>query len=261
MLKKGFYRDEAVVLNTHDFGESDRIIVLYTPLHGKIKAVAKGARRSRKRFVGKLDAPSLLRIMFSSNGASELQRLEEATLVDGFAPVKSDIEMLAHACYFLELTSETTKEGMVQESVFELLVKFLTMIAEGLDLEALSRFFEIRLLSNIGLMPELGCCVVCRGDREGLKKFSAEKGGLVCHVCSTKTPSGLVGISSGTAGLLSMAARMDADKLYRLKADLSVIKEGKDILYNFIRHHIGKELKTRVFMDKLKAASLMPSAL
>ncbi len=259
MLKKGFYRDEAIVLNSHDFGESDRIIVLYTPAHGKIRAVAKGARRSRKRFVGKLDAPSLLRIMFSSSGRGELQRLEEAVLVDGFAPLKSNIEILSHACYFLELASETTKEGIVQESAFELLLKFLNLLSQGMDLEALSRFFEIRLLANIGLMPELACCVVCRDDGAGRKKFSSEKGGVVCLKCS-ESLSGLMSISSGTAGLLSMAARMDADKLTRLKATSEFIKESKDMLYNFIRHHTGKELKTRVFMDKLKAMSLITTA-
>jgi DNA repair protein RecO (recombination protein O) len=259
-MKRGSYKASAVILNTFDFGESDRVIVFYTKGFGKIKAVAKGARRSRKRFVGRLDPPALLDIVFSANGSGDLLRLEEATLLDGFSALKADVARLSYACYFLELTSEATREGIVHEEIFDLLEAFLIMLCNdgpdnggGAREEALARFFEIRLLTAIGLRPRLDSCVVCKAAVNAEGRFSSEKGGVVCAGCSGKG-AGLIKVSAGTAALLAMAGRIEAGKLARLKAPASFLKESEAVLHDFIRHQLGKELKTKGFMEKLKTA-------
>ncbi len=174
-------------------------------------------------------------------------------LVDAFTPLKEDIERLAEACYLLELTSEMTREGLVLPAVYHTLVHFLKMMEAGQGAEAL-RFFEIRLLSICGYLPHLGGCVSCR-QQPGEERvyFSSERGGLVCRRCSSGL-MGLIPVSPGTAGLLAMAARLDAAKLVRLKPGAAFLDESERLLYDFIKFQLGKELKTRRFISKLRSA-------
>ncbi|MBI5492460.1 MAG: DNA repair protein RecO [Deltaproteobacteria bacterium] len=253
-MKRGLYRAQAIILNSFDYGESDRIIAFYTLEHGKIKGIAKGARRSKKRFVGNLEPGSLINLIFFQSGGSELVRVEDVTLVEGFHRLRADIDTLSYGFYLLELTSEMTREGVVLPAVYELLAGMLKMLNDGHGPGVVARFFEIRLLSLAGYMPHLSGCVVCKNDgTDGpVRKFSSEKGGVVCGRCAPGLNS-LLPISPSTAGLLSMAARMDADKLARLKPAQSFIEEGERLLYDFIKFQLGRELKTRRFMEKMRA--------
>ena len=252
-MKRGSYRAKAVVLGSIDFGESDRILTFYTLEQGKITGIAKGARRSKKRFVGNLDPLTHINIGYFHSDKSELVRVEDASIIDAFSSLKTDIERLSDACYLLELTSEMTREGIVLPAVYHTLVAFLKML-EASPNEELLRFFEIRLLSICGYLPHLGGCVACRQHAgEERLYFSSERGGLVCRRCSSGI-MGLIPVSPGTAGLLSMAARLEAGKLERLKPGAAFLEESERFLYDFIKFQLGKELKTRRFMAKLKSA-------
>lgn len=257
-MKRGLYRDEAVILNSFDYGESDRILAFYTPRYGKIKGIAKGARRSKRRFVGNIEPASLIKLIFFHNGKSELVRVEDATLIDGFHTLKADIDLLSHGCYFVELASEMTREGVALPEVFSLLACFLKALDGGAEPGTLARFFEIRLLSMLGYLPHLSGCIICKNpNNAGIKKFSSERGGVVCGMCSTGL-NGLHPISPATAATLILSMKLDAEKLPRLKTAPSFVEESERLLYDFIRHQIGKELKTKKFLDKMRAAGALP---
>lgn len=259
-MKKGLYKGHAVVLNSTDYGESDRILSFFTKEYGKINGIAKGARRSRKRFVGNLDPLSHIKFNYFYGGG-ELVRVEDASLIEGFQNLRTDIERLSNACYLLELVSEMTREGQVLPGVYNMLSGFLRMMDNGACPDgSLLRFFEIRLLAALGFMPCIDRCVVCSEPLDSLangpgrlKGFSSEKGGIVCGGCPA---GGLVPLSLGTARLLSTAAKLDEEKLTRLVAGPAFTQESERILYDFIKFQIGKELKTKKFMHKLKNAAL-----
>ncbi len=238
-----------------------------------MSGIAKGARRSRRRFVGNLDPMSHIKLGFFHSGKSELVRVEDVTLIEGFSDLKPDIERLTLGYYLLELVSEMTREGQVIERVFDLLRSFLKMLNSGVgggDGSELLRFFEIKLLAVLGYMPHLNGCVVCKGALAGHGErcfFSSEKGGVVCSGCALAesetgpgaaaaalAPAGLMPVSLSTIKVLSAAARFDDEKLVRLKPNRTFQKEGERLLGDFIKHQIGKELKTKRFMAKLKGA-------
>ncbi|MBI5643020.1 MAG: DNA repair protein RecO [Deltaproteobacteria bacterium] len=255
-MKRGLFKAEAIILNSLDYGESDRILTFYTLEHGKIRGIAKGARRSRKRFVGNLEPMSHIDLIFFHTEKSELMRVEDAHLIESFPNLKVDIDRLSRGCYLIELVSEMTREGQASPPVFQLLSGFLKVLDNGGDLDVFTRFFEIRLLAVLGYLPHLAGCVVCKNrPDEPLKKFSSERGGIVCRSCGIGVP-GLVPVSSGTAGLLAMAAKLDLDKLSRLKVSQAFIDESERLLYDFIKFQIGKELKTKRFLDKMRSASV-----
>lgn len=259
-MRRGLYTTEAVILNTFDFSESDRIISFMTREHGRLKGIAKGARRSRKRFVNNIEPMSHSTLVFFSTEKSELVRIDDASLIHGFAGLKTDIDRLSLGCYLVELAAEMTAEGQVLPHVFSLLTGFLHKIEDSVetDAEMLVRFFEIRLLSQIGYMPHLDGCVACRTPlSEGLPVlFSSERGGALCRSCSTGTPN-LVGLSIGTARFLAMAARLDTDKLQRLRPTPQCLRECDAALSDFIKFQTGKELKTRRFLDKMRSSAVI----
>jgi DNA repair protein RecO (recombination protein O) len=260
-MKRGHYKADAVILNTFDYGESDRIITFYTNEMGKLRGIAKGARRSRRRFVGNLEPLSRTRLLFYHNPKSELVRIEDSTLTDGFSRLRGDIERLTAGSYLVELTSEMTREGQTNPALFGLLAGFLKLLDGGESPVPLLRFFEIKLLQMVGFMPRLESCVVCNGTlKKSLTSFSSDKGGMVCKTCAPKTAA-LIPLSAGTAGFLAMAARLDIDKLTRLVPNPVFIEQGERLLDCFIRHQTGKELKTKRFIEKLRNGAPIPGKL
>ncbi len=252
-MKRGLLKTEAVILNSHDFGESDRIISFYTRGHGRMSGIAKGARRSRKRFVGNLDVLSHITLIFFRSGKSDLVRVEDAALIEGFAGLKSGIERLSEACYLLELVSEMTAEGQAMPSVFEMLLEFIGMLDAGGETSVIMRAFEAKLLSVLGYRPCLDVCVACKKDYGQAERlfFSSEKGGAVCAGCA-QGECGLIEITAGTARFLAAAERIEAAKLVRLKPAQAFLDESERLLYDFIRRQTGRELKTKKFIGKLR---------
>lgn len=264
-MNRGYHKLESVVLNSFDYGESDRILTLYTLASGKLKGIAKGARRSRRRFVGNIEPLSHLTVIIFHNAKSDLVRIEDATLIDGFSNLKGDLQGLASGSYLAELVIEMTAEGQANPALFALLVRFLRMLDHGAGAgaapkagrDALLRYFEIKFLSALGYMPYLEGCVVCKDSADvecADMFFSSDKGGLVCRGCA-RALAGLLPISGGTARFLAMAERLASDKLARLVPTPLILEQGETVLEEFIRHHTGRELKTRRFMKKLAAGA------
>ena len=256
-MSRRHFKTDAVVLNTHDYAESDRIVRIFTRAGGKMGAMAKGARRSRKRFVGNLEPPSLTAFTMSYKTGSELAILEDGVLIDGFQNLKKDIRRLTAGSYLLELTSEMTREGQRIPALFDLLTEVLKLLDEsggknGVNESALLRYFEVSLLKTLGLMPHIDKCVECGGELSR-PSFSTARGGALCRSCSPSI-AGVVPVSMGALKLMGMAARLTPSRAARLTADAGVMDEAERVLGDFITAQTGKELKTTSFMKKLAAA-------
>jgi len=258
-MKRGHYSTEAIVLESFDLGESDRILAFFTKDFGKVKGIAKGARRSRKRFVGRLEPASCIKLFFHHSEKSELVRVEDAALINGFDGLRGDIEMFAAACYLVELTGAFTRPGDSHGGVFSLLKIFLSLMDEAGDSLMLSRFFEVKLLSVLGYMPALEQCVVCGVPlSEPLSgemfRFSPLKGGLLCRQCCG-VGENAVRLSAGTARFIQAVERMAPDKLQRLRPGPSFTKEAGPLLDSFIKIRLGHGLKTKNFMEQMQSVN------
>ncbi len=257
-MKRGHYETEAILLESFDLGESDRILSFCTKDFGKVKGIAKGARRSRRRFVGRLEPASHLRLFFHHSEKSELVRVEDAALIEGYSELREDIESFAVTCYLLELTGAFTRPGLAQPAVFELLRGFVSLLAGGGESALLTRFFEVKLLSLLGYMPGFGGCVSCGagiGGRPGgapaRLAFSTEKGGILCSPCAALDPATMA-MSPGTAKLMQAVERMSTANLKRLRPGPFFMAEAGPILDRFITARLGHGLKTRAFMEQMK---------
>jgi DNA repair protein RecO (recombination protein O) len=244
-------RSEAIVLKATNYGESDRIVTFYTLEYGKVKGIAKGARNSKRRFVNALEPFCLSRLNFLSSGQAHLDFIEGCDVLCHFTGIRSDLEKTLAASYFIELFDGFMPEEKKSEASFHLLHDFLFFLENKSFSEAVLRFFEIRLLGISGYAPVLDYCLDCKRPVESGKTylFDIVKGGLVCSACSAKHPDAIP-ISLGTIKTLKMGRELEIENLGRLSFSSQSADESRRILHHFIRHILGRELKSlRVFHE------------
>jgi DNA repair protein RecO (recombination protein O) len=233
------------------YGESDQIVTLYTLDFGKIKGIAKGAKRSRKRFGNTLEIGSYVSATFFEKETLDLVRLSHCELVRSFEGLREDITKLAWASYLIELVNEMTAERIKNKALFRLLSVFLNLINRGILREEIQQVFEVRLLSLLGYQPQLNHCIRCQKGLLGEKFFfSAREGGILCSSCAVDLP-GLVPVSLGTIKTLLRAQSIPLEKVGRISFSPQSLKESQAVLTLFLQQYLGKELKSKIFLAKI----------
>lgn len=185
----GSFKTEGVVLRSIRFGEADRIVHLYTPDLGRLNAIAKGSRRPKSRFGGRLEPFFRLDLNLHS-GRGELCTVTGAATIDGYPALRDDgdaIEAAARACDAILRVLDSPDPN---RSAYNLLIRYLGLLdarAAGRDdrgppPRVVGPAFRLKLMLASGFAPELGCCARC-GEREGLSAFSGAAGGVVCRSC------------------------------------------------------------------------------
>jgi DNA repair protein RecO (recombination protein O) len=174
---------EAVVLRSIRYGEADRILHLYSVDRGRISAIAKGSRRSRSRFGGRLEPFFRLRIDLHE-GRSDLLTVTGAETVSPFARLREDADAISAAARGCDAVSRLFDTGEPHPEVFNLLCTFLSVLDEdpGRSGPALQVAFRLKLLLAAGLAPQLRQCARC-GATEAIAGFSPAAGGVVCSAC------------------------------------------------------------------------------
>jgi DNA repair protein RecO (recombination protein O) len=190
---------EAVVLRSIRYGEADRILHLYTPHRGRVGAIAKGVRRARSRFGGRLEPFFRVR-MELHEGRGELLTVTGAHTVDAHARLRGDARALDAAARACDAVSRLFETSEPHPGVFNLLCRKLALLDERVagrssiggaagDARAAragALAFRIKLLHAAGLAPQLAACASC-GEQEHLIAFSGAAGGVVCAACEASS--------------------------------------------------------------------------
>ena len=179
----GLVKTEAVVLRSMRYGEADRILHIYTPHRGRVSAIAKGVRRARSRFGGRLEPFFRLHIELHE-GRGELLTVTGAQTVNGHRSLREDARALDAAARACDAVGRLFETSEPHPGVFNLLCRKLSLLDEkprdATRGSALA--FRLKLLVAAGLAPQLGACACC-GEREHLVGFSGAAGGVVCGSC------------------------------------------------------------------------------
>ena len=187
----GPVKTEAVVLRSIRYGEADRILHLYTPHRGRVGAIAKGARRTRSRFGGRLE-PFFRLLIELHEGRGELMTVTGAHTLEGHARLRGDARALDAAARACDAVGRLFETSEPHAGVFNLLCRALSLLDQNAgrgdagrhaaSAKAAALAFRLKLLLAAGLAPQLGACASC-GDREHLAGFSGAAGGVVCEAC------------------------------------------------------------------------------
>jgi DNA repair protein RecO (recombination protein O) len=180
-------KTEAVVLRSMRYGEADRILHLYTADLGRVSAIAKGVRRARSRFGGRLE-PFFRLQMELHQGRGELLTVTGAHTVDGHPRLRGDARALDAAARACDAVGRLFETSEPHPNVFNLLCRKLSLLeaqsAAGRSPtgHGPALAFRLKLMLAAGLAPQLGACASC-GEREHLAGFSGAAGGVVCGAC------------------------------------------------------------------------------
>ncbi len=237
------------MLHVRDHGDSDKIVTLYSLEQGKIAAIAKGAKRSKKRFVNKLEPFTLLNTHYAPSRSSSLVRLDQAELISSFPSLREDYERYAAATLLCDLTLHWTKEYDSDEDFFRLLIWALENLEIGLPATRTIIFFQVKLLDLLGFRPHLSGCVDCEklSPQAGPYRFSPTKNGLVCSRCNAE-PARDLPISIQTVQLLRKVQEMEHDKLDRLQFPKAALKEAIALLKRYDSYLLQRELQSWNFL-------------
>jgi DNA repair protein RecO (recombination protein O) len=175
----GLYRDHGIVLRTHKLGEADRIVVLLTRGHGKVRAVAKGVRKTKSRFGARLEPTSHVSMLLYEG--RELDVVTQAETVDLFPAFREDLERLTRAVSMLEAVDQLAQEREANSALYTMLLGGLRALAAQDGPLVVGAFFW-KLLALEGFRPELDACVSCGEDPAG-GGFDLEDGGVLCPAC------------------------------------------------------------------------------
>jgi DNA repair protein RecO (recombination protein O) len=236
-------RTRALVLRTFDQGESDRLVYLYTEACGRVSAIAKGARRSRRRFPGALEILTLVDVRLVDPPRAQLMRLEGARLVRPFERIVQELGRYAIACQLLEILGRLTGEREASPELF----RFACGVLEVLESERSDRLLALlvltKTLARLGYRPQLAQCAGCGRAIEPRMRvaFDVAHGGAACSGCADphapRTRASL---------LLALEAGIRTPLRERggLGLDVAAVREAESLLERFFRFHVGLDLRT-----------------
>jgi DNA repair protein RecO (recombination protein O) len=224
------YTTEAVVLRSIRFGEADRVLHLYTADRGRVGAVAKGVRKTKSRFGGRLEPLSHVELVLHQ-GAGELQTVTSVQLIRAHDAARADYYRLSAGLIGAEAMLRLFPEQEQNERAFTALTRFLDVLddtphaADRPSLDPLALSFQLKLLWLSGYLPHLTSCAECGADDATLVGYSPRAGGAVCRGCASQAEAialstegirgieGLLGSPLADAVGLGMSERATRDAL------------------------------------------------
>lgn len=250
MAREKSYRTEAIVLRRSDFGEADRLLTLYSREFGKLKAIAKGARKPQSRKTGHVEL--FMRTRFLLAEGRDLDIVTQAELVESYPGLRDDLVRTTYASYAVELLDRFTPEGEKNLSLYDLLAEAFVWFANGDNLLLAARFYELRLLALSGYQPKLFECVGCGARvQEQDQFFSAELGGLLCPNCQERDRYTRP-VPAGAVKLLTYIQPRSWKTIQNLQVKRHLHNDLENILHFYITHILERNLKSVDFLHRLR---------
>ena len=254
-----------VVLKTTPLRESDLLVVLYTATHGRVSAVARGARKSQRRFAGALQLLVLGRYQLCRRPRGELWGLDSADVEREWTQLSADVFAVAHASYVAELVAALLPPETPDPHVLDIIVALWESLTDGGPSPAALRAVELELLDLAGHRPALDACAACgETDLASGAVFDPTRGGAICKRCAASSRGANIRpIDAGTlgylqaiaaAGVLAQARALDTDPRVT-PADRAA---GRDAMVGMVLSLVGKPLKSLEYIAKLGAAGRRP---
>lgn len=247
------FRVEAIVLHHSDWGEADRLVVLYTRERGKLRAIAKGVRRIKSRKAGHLEPFN--RVTLQLARGRDLPIVTQAETLDPYFPLRSDLVRLAHAAWAVELLDRFTYEGETENpSIFLLLADTLKRIGAEPDPWLALRYYEVHLLGLLGFRPRLFECVQCGQPIQPVNQyFSPSLGGVLCPSCGAGRKD-VWAVSMDALRYLRHFQRSEYAEARRAAPSPATRQEVEHLLQEYTTYLLERSLNSPTFLRQVKAA-------
>ncbi len=231
----------ALVLRVVEFSETSSVVTLLTREFGKVRALAKGARRPKGPFESALDLLALCRIVFLRKSSEALDLLTEAKLERRFRPRHGDLTSLYAAYYVAELLNEITDDYDPHPRLFDVADETLVALGRDGSVAAALVRFELAALKEIGHLPVLDACAECGNEiaAAGRVAFSQAAGGVLCQTCRTGHKQ-IISISPQVLETLAQFAATDAEVRQPSELPARIYGELRGVLNHYWSHLLGR---------------------
>jgi len=249
-------KTDAIVLRTIPFRETSLITTFLTRDFGKITTLAKGVRKKKSLLLSHFETFSYVTLNFYDNPQRDMHILGDIALKEGFSQNRDNFEKICAASFMVDLVEKVTLNHQIHDGLFDILLFSLCELADT-DINKIVRFFEIKVLSLVGLFPDLMRCVFCGTESLGGRLlFSFQNGGLVCnhHSCQSQSPDAIP-ISSGAVASIHFIQNRSLDEFNRFQIAAACEGEMERVMQQFIVYHLNLELRTVRFMREVKNQS------
>ena len=238
------------MLRRTDFGEADRLLTLLGRETGKIKAIAKGARKPQSRKTGHVELFMRSNLFIASG--REIDIVTQAETVEAYAALREDLVRATYASYAVELLDRFTVEEDQNVALYDLLAHGLGWFATTGDHLLTARYYELRLLSLTGFQPRLFNCVACgEAIEEQNQFFSAELGGLVCPDCRSADRRAHP-ITAVAVKVMRYLQTRPWDTVHQLKLKPPLLHDLESINHYYITYTLERNLKSVDFLHRLR---------
>ncbi|MCM3358400.1 MULTISPECIES: DNA repair protein RecO [unclassified Psychrobacillus] len=239
---------EGIVLRTSSYGETDKVVTIFSRELGKRAAMARGAKKPTSR-LSSISQPFTYAYFLIQQGRG-MGSLQQGEIIDSMRVIREDIFTTAYASFIMELVDKLIDDESPKPHVFTILQQALEAISEGYDPEAISLFVEWKMLSVAGIYPVLHQCANC-GATDGEFAFSFAQIGFLCHRCFTIDPY-LIRLTPSQVKLIRTFYTVPIDQVGKL----TLKKETKGFIKKIVRtiynEQVGVRLKSQGFLDQME---------
>jgi DNA repair protein RecO (recombination protein O) len=237
---------EAIVLRHSDWGEADRLLVLFTRELGKVRAIAKGVRRMRSRKAGHLEPYTRASLVLAKG--RDLWIVTQASTLEPYLALRADLLRTGYTAYVFELMDRFTFEEGENQSLFALLEWVLEHINTEADPFLAVRYYEMRLLELLGFRPQLFKCTRCEKKIAPEDQFfSAENGGVLCPACGGSIPSARP-VTTETLKYMRHLQRSKYDAVLQAKPSPATREQMETLLQYYFTWLLERRLNTPEFL-------------
>jgi DNA repair protein RecO (recombination protein O) len=249
---KTLLQTKAFVLKESDYGESDKILTLFSRDAGKLSCIAKGAKRSKKRFVNKLEQFTCLEVYYAPGG-QRLNRLDHAEVLDHFGGLRKDYHRYVAAALAAEIVLPWIKENDADPASFSLLAWTLKQLDAAEDITSPLLYFLIRTLSLQGYKPIFDSCTVCGESLSAIRTylFQPRRFGVICDRCQPSHLSYGASLSLRILKLLHHAQSIEAERVHRLHFTLPAKTEAFKIMRQYFSFLLHRDFPSWNILDKV----------
>lgn len=251
----------AIVLKVSDLGEADKIVTFYSRQAGRMAGIAKGAKKSKKRFSNKLEIFSCLEVVYDDRGRSSLVRIVEAELLSPFMGLRENYDRYVSGALACELIYYWARDYDADKNIFNLLLWALQSIDRDGSPQMVQIFFQVKLYTLLGYRLHLTGCTKCQNiDQTGVPYvFLPGQHGLLCKSCAPALlPRETVALSLNTIKLLKHAQDLPMEKLDRLRFSDVSIREALLLFKVYGQYLLQREIAAWSFLEKEAGAGVSP---
>ena len=239
-----------IVLKERDYGESIKILDIFTKEYGIIGVISKGSKKMKSNLSG-VSTRLTYGIFHIYYKEDKLSTLTSVDVLNPFINIKKNIINISFATYLSELTHQIVKQTIKYDEVFDLFINSLLKINELFDPLVITNILELKLLSYLGVEPVLDRCSIC-GNTSNIITLSSDKNGLLCKKC--RINERLVDLK--TIKYIRMYSYLDISKISKIEMDNKVKNSIDDFLTNYYNTHTGLYLNSKDFIEDLKKVNI-----